>query len=87
MPEFAVLFPEVNAYLELTYQCLDGNTKDEIDKLQVGDYESLFSELSVGNVANLVEVLGFPLKKTEIRLAQIISRVISLLNPLFIKEK
>lgn len=24
MPEFAVLFPEVNAYLELTYQCLDG---------------------------------------------------------------
>ena len=63
MPEFAVLFPEVNAYLELTYQCLDGNTKDEIDKLQVGDYESLFSELSVGNVANLVEVLGFPLKK------------------------
>lgn len=86
MPEFAVLFPEVNAYLELTYQCLDGNTKDEIDKLQVGDYESLFSELSVGNVANLVEVLGFPLKN-RIRLAQIISRVISLLNPLFIKEK
>ena len=63
MPEFAALFSEVNAYLELNYQYLDSNKKDEIDKLQVGDYDSLFNELSVENAANLVEVLGFSLKK------------------------
>lgn len=63
MPEFAALFSEVNSYLELTYQCLDGSKKDEIDKLQIGDYDSLFTELSVENAANLVEVLGFSLKK------------------------
>lgn len=31
--------------------------------MQVGDYDSLFTELSVENAANLVEVLGFSLKK------------------------
>ena len=51
MPEFAALFSEVNAYLELNYQYLDSNKKDEIDKLQVGDYDSLFTELSVENAA------------------------------------
>lgn len=63
MPRFAALFPEVDAYLTLTYRSLDADKKDEVDKLKSGDYNSLFSELSVENAANLVEVLSFPLRK------------------------
>lgn len=63
IPEFTRLFPEINTYLDLSYQYLNDKQKKVINDLEPLDYDSQFNTLFVDNEANLVEAIGFPLKQ------------------------
>ena len=63
MPNFAGLFPEINTYLNLTYQRLNNSQKTQIGNLAPNAYNADFDDLPVNAAANLVEVLRFNLKK------------------------
>ena len=58
-PEFARLFPEVNAYLDLTYRCLTDSQKNEIDNLTPDSLQS-YDRIAIGeNGTDTLEVLTF----------------------------
>ena len=63
IPAFAALFPDVNRYLDLSYQRLTNEQKNEISRLQPTDLSNRFDDLPGDTPTNLVEVLGYPLKK------------------------
>ena len=65
MPNFATLFPEVDIYLTSSYQYLANNEKTQIDALNPASYNNSYDPLFVGGAGNLVEVLGFPLRKKK----------------------
>lgn len=65
MPDFSELYPEVNAYLGLTFQRLNNEQKRKITALDKDAYDTYYENLSVVSDANLVEVLGFNLKKKK----------------------
>ena len=65
MPDFTDLFPEINTYLKLSYAKLNNSQKEKISALNKGAYDAYYDDLSVTAAANLVEVLGFHLKKRK----------------------
>ena len=65
MPNFPELYPEINDYLGLTFQQLNNEQKGEISALNKDAYDTYYENLSVTSDANLVEVLGFNLKKKK----------------------
>lgn len=65
MSNFADLFPEINDYLKLSYAKLNNTQKKTIDEQDSNAYNTKFEDLSVDAAANLVEVLGFNLKKKK----------------------
>lgn len=65
MPDFADLFPEINTYLKLSYAKLNNSQKEKITALNKESYDAYYEDLSVTSEANLVEVLGFHLKKRK----------------------
>ena len=65
MPNFANLFPEINTYLKLSYAKLNNSQKGRISALDKEAYDAYYDDLSVTSDANLVEVLGFHLKKRK----------------------
>lgn len=65
MPDFAGLYPEINTYLNLSYAKLSNSQKEKISALDKDAYDAYYEDLSVTSDANLVEVLGFHLKKRK----------------------
>lgn len=65
MPNFAGLFPEINTYLNLTFQRLNDLQKIEISNFSQNAYNEDYEDLAVNAAANLVEVLHFNLKKKK----------------------
>ena len=65
MPDFASLYPEIYAYLELNFEKLSNTQKAKISALDVQSYNAYYEELSVTSGANLVEVLDYPIKKKK----------------------
>ena len=65
MPDFADLYPEINTYLNLSYVKLNNSQKEKISALDKDAYDTYYEDLSVTSDANLVEVLGFHLKKRK----------------------
>ena len=65
MPDFADLYPEINTYLNLSYAKLSNSQKEKISALDKDAYDTYYEDLSVTSDANLVEVLGFHLKKRK----------------------
>lgn len=65
MPNFPGLYPEINDYLGLTFQQLNNEQKGKISALNQNAYDTYYENLSVTSDANLVEVLGFNLKKKK----------------------
>ena len=65
MPNFAGLFPEINTYLNLTFQRLNDLQKTEISNFSQNAYNEDYEDLAVNAAANLVEVLHFNLKKKK----------------------
>lgn len=65
MPDFADLYPEINTYLNLSYTKLSNSQKEKIRALDKDAYDTYYDDLSVTSDANLVEVLGFHLKKRK----------------------
>ena len=65
MHNFADLYPEINTYLNLSYGKLSNSQKSRIDALNKDAYDTYYENLSVTSDANLVEVLGFHLKKRK----------------------
>ena len=65
MNNFASLFPEINAYLELSFTKLDNAKKEKIRALDEKSYAAYYEDLSVTSDANLVEILSFHLKKRK----------------------
>lgn len=65
IPDFSTLFPAIDRYLKLSFRYLNDQQKDIIQHLGVADYQNLFEDLYVNAEANLVEVLGTPLKKNR----------------------
>lgn len=65
MPDFADLYPEINTYLNLSYAKLSNSQKEKITALDKNSYDTYYENLSVKSDANLVEVLGFYLKKKK----------------------
>lgn len=65
MPNFAELFPEINTYLDLTFQKLNNQQRQSIHQLPSDAYDTYYENLSVKTEANLVEVLNFNLKKKK----------------------
>lgn len=65
MPNFADLYPEINAYLNFGYTKLSNSYKEKISALDKEAYDTYYEDLSVTSDANLVEVLGFHLKKRK----------------------
>ena len=65
MPDFADLYPEINTYLNLSYTKLSNSQKEKISALNKDAYDAYYEDLSVTSDANLVEVLGFHLKKRK----------------------
>ena len=65
MSDFADLFPEINTYLNLSYAKLSNSQKEKISALDKEAYDAYYDDLSVTAAANLVEVLGFYLKKRK----------------------
>ena len=63
--DFADLFPEINTYLNLSYTKLNNSQKEKISALDKEAYDAYYEDLSVTSDANLVEVLGFHLKKRK----------------------
>lgn len=63
---FARLFPEVNAYLDITYQCLSDKQKFEIDNLNENSVD-IYDPITIGQKgADTLEILGMPFhKKTQ----------------------
>lgn len=63
IPDFAMLFPDVSRYLDLSYQRLSNEQKNAIALLQPIDMSNRFDDLFVDAPTNGVEVLGYSLKK------------------------
>ena len=59
---FSVKFPDVDAYLELTFKLLDQGLKDEIRALEGGTYQNIYSLLPVRAEGNNAEILGVQLR-------------------------
>lgn len=59
---FAAIFPEVNTYLNKSFQKLDSNKQQVIRNLTVNDLNK-YSPLPVANSNNTAEVLGYSLYK------------------------
>ena len=69
IPGFANLFPEVNQYLDLTYNKIqDPNLKNDLRAVQPNDFQDA-EEITVsdGQANNIVEVLGYSLYKKSSR--------------------
>ncbi len=59
---FSVKFPDVDAYLELTFKLLDQELKDAIRALEAGTYQNTYSLLPVRAEGNNAEILGVQLR-------------------------
>lgn len=62
---FATIFPEVNTYLNKSFEKLDEYKQKDIHNLQANDLNNLYSPLSVANNNNTAEVLGYSLYKKK----------------------
>ncbi|MCR5455992.1 MAG: cell division FtsA domain-containing protein [Bacteroidales bacterium] len=66
--DFAELFPEVTAYLDLTYENLDSKTKNEIsdfDATTVSNYDSLYTA-DGNNIVEIISGMTFHTKKRSV---------------------
>jgi len=59
---FSEAFPDVNTYLDLTFEQLDPGMKDAIREMDENSYTSAFSLLHVKAEGNNAEILGFPVR-------------------------
>ena len=65
IPNFRTLFRDISRYLDLSFQHLSNEQKNIIQHLEAADYQNSFDDLYVNTAANLVEVVGTPLKKNR----------------------
>lgn len=66
IPDFSRDFKAFDEYLNLTFQQLTSEQRNQISNYTYTDFENDFERLSAGAAGNIVEILGNPLrKKTE----------------------
>lgn len=62
-PGFQSKFKELDAYLNENYRRLRDDVKQIIQDLTEADFNNAYTNITIGGDGNMVEVLGFPLRK------------------------
>jgi len=63
-PNFAIMFPEVDAYLTRSYDALSPSDREAINTLIESDLQG-YDDITVGGAGNRVNILGINLKKEK----------------------
>lgn len=61
-PEFSEKFPDINAYMDQTFELLDDGLKDVIRGLDNENYTNEYKKIQVNTAGNNVEILGLYLR-------------------------
>lgn len=70
IPDFALLFPEVDRYMQMCYRKFSDREKHIIDDISA-DVMDEYDDITVAGAADYVEILGFNLKKRKENTASI----------------
>ena len=63
IPEFQTKFKELDGYLNENYGRLRDDVKQAIQEATEADFNNAYTPITIGGDGNMVEILGFPLRK------------------------